>query len=223
MPNKNIQKSVVWDIYIRVFHWLLVILVATSFISIKYFDNLDLHFLSGYCIIGLLSFRIIWGLLGSQTARFKYFVKGPKAIIKYFKSLVTGKDYKPAYGHSPIAALSVIAMLLILIVQVFSGLFFFDEETFLEGPLAQYGSAAMSENARMYHPIGANLVLVIIGGHVLAIAIYYIFFKENLITPMITGWRKAREEKQLKVKHGVALICILFALIVVSIILYVKI
>lgn len=220
--KKDSHKAEVWDVYIRIFHWALTILVLTSFISIKYFDSLYVHFISGYCIIGLLVFRVSWGLFGSKTARFSNFIKGPKAIFKYFKSLSNRQEYKPSFGHSPIAALSVIAMLFILIAQVVSGLFFYDEEIFLEGPLAQYGSDTMTSNASYYHPIGANLVMIIIAAHLVAIAIYYIFFKENLVTPMITGWRKFYEQSELNVKHGIALFCILLALAIVSYIVYIS-
>lgn len=217
VSNKKTQKSAIWDVYIRIFHWSLTILVLTSYISIKFFDNLDLHFFSGYCIVGLLVFRLSWGLFGSETARFVNFVKGPTAIVKYLISF--GKN-KPSFGHSPIAAVSVIAMLLILIFQVVSGLFFYDEEIFLEGPLAQYGSNFMLDNAYLYHPIGANLVLFIIATHVIAIAIYYIFLKDNLITPMITGLKNFQFDKVLNVKHIVAIICIVIASGVVGSILY---
>lgn len=212
VANKNSHKSEIWDVYIRIFHWLLTILVLTSFVSIKYFDSLYVHFISGYCIVGLLVFRLAWGLFGTETARFKNFIKRPSVMIKYVKSLANPKDYKSSYGHSPIAAVSVVAMLLILIFQVVSGLFFFDDETFLEGPLALYGSDLMLDNAKLYHPIGANLILIIIWVHLLAIAVYYVFFKENLVSPMITGWRKFHEQKQLQVKHITAILCILVGL-----------
>ncbi|PCI86494.1 MAG: cytochrome B [Hyphomicrobiales bacterium] len=220
MKNGESHKSEVWDIYIRIFHWLLTFFVLTSFISIKYFDSLTVHFISGYCIVGLLVFRLVWGLFGSETARFKNFVKGPLAIVDYLKSLKNTPEHIASYGHSPIAAVSIMAMLFILIAQVFSGLFYYDEEIFLEGPLARYGSDFLLDNASYYHPIGANLVMLIIAVHLLAIAIYYIFFKQNLITPMIVGWRKSAEKKTLKVKHIGAFLCILSAFGVVAFVLF---
>ncbi|MGL1920631.1 MAG: cytochrome b/b6 domain-containing protein [Hyphomicrobiales bacterium] len=216
MQNNDNHKTKVWDGYIRVFHWLLVILILISFISIELFDNLDVHFMSGYAIVGLLIFRILWGVFGSHTAKFVNFVKGPSAIITYIKSLADSKTYKQSYGHSPIAALSVIAMLGILIMQVLSGLFLFDEESFLEGPLAQYGSDNLVSNATNYHPIGANLVLAIIAFHLIAIAIYYIFFKENLIKPMVTGVKNFHQKRELKFRHSVAIGCILCAAAIVG-------
>lgn len=220
MENKKTHKTEVWDVYIRIFHWLLTFFVLTSFISIKFFDSLYVHFISGHCIVGLLVFRLIWGLVGSETARFKNFIKGPAAILKYIKSLADGKKHKASYGHSPIAALSVIAMLLILIFQVLSGLFFFDEETFIEGPLAQYGPDGLLENARIYHPIGSKLVMIIIGVHLLALAVYYVFFKQNLIKPMIIGYKNSDEQRKLQVKQGVALLAIACAAGVVALIVY---
>lgn len=220
LQNNDNKKSKVWDVYIRIFHWLLVILILTSFISIEYFDNLDLHFMSGYGIVGLLTFRVLWGLFGSKTARFINFIKGPVTIIGYLKSMADPKTYKASYGHSPIAALSVIAMLGILIAQVTTGLFFFDDESFVEGPLAQFASYEMTENARSYHPIGANLVLAIIAFHIFAIAVYYIFFKQNLVKPMVTGWNDFHEKHELKVSHSIAILCIILAACLVGFVLY---
>lgn len=220
MSNKNNYKTQIWDIYIRVYHWLLAILVATSFISIKFFDSLDVHFLSGYSIVGLLIFRLIWGLFGSETAKFVNFIKSPFEIFKYMKSLLTIKGHKINYGHSPIAGLSVMAMLGILVAQTLSGLFFYDEEIFLSGPLAQYGSETIVNIAHYYHPIGANLVLTLIVIHLMAIAVYYFFLKDNLILPMITGWKKLNSQKHLDVKHVVAIFCMVFAAIIVTAIIY---
>lgn len=218
MSKYQSHKAQIWDIYIRIFHWLLTILVLTSFISIQYFDSLTVHFISGYCIVGLLTFRIVWGLFGSETARFFNFIKGPKVVLKYVKNI---KSAKPSFGHSPIAAISVVAMLLVLVFQVVSGLFFFDEETFLEGPLAAYAPDILLDNASFYHPIGADLIQIVIGVHLLAIAIYYVFFKQNLVSPMIVGWRNFYEKKHLTVKHFVAFLSILFALGIVAYIVYI--
>lgn len=99
-------------------------------------------------------------------------------------------------------------------------LYIFDDETFVEGPLAPYGSEALTGNAKFYHPIGSKLVLIIIAGHLLALAIYYIFFKENLVSPMIRGWKESQETKLLTVRHLVAAICILCAAGFVGYIIY---
>lgn len=220
MSENNKHRSVMWDIYIRVYHWLLAILVLVSFVSIEVFDNLDVHFMSGFGIIGLLVFRAVWGIFGSETAKFVNFVRHPSEIIKYMKSLVNPKTHKINYGHSPIAGLSVVAMLLILVFQVLSGLFYYDEEIFLEGPLAQYGSEGMLGMALNYHPIGANLVLTLVVIHLLAIAIYYFVYKDNLISPMIKGWREFDAKKILKVNHFIAIFCIVLAAVTVGLIAY---
>lgn len=220
MPNKNQEKAQIWDIYIRIYHWLLAILVIVSYSSIQFFDNLDVHFMSGFGIIGLLTFRLIWGLFGSETAKFMNFIKGPVYIFKYIKSLTNPANHKEIYGHSPIGALSVVGMLVIILAQVTTGLFFYDEEIFLEGPLAQYGSEQIQSLAQYYHPIGANLVLALVTIHLIAIAVYYFFFKNNLILPMITGLKAIKSNWAQKVNHTTAIIGIVLAASLVASIVY---
>ncbi|MCJ8325045.1 MAG: cytochrome b/b6 domain-containing protein [Rhizobiales bacterium] len=214
------SKTQIWDIYIRIFHWLLAVLVVISYSSIRFFDNLELHFISGFGIIGLLVFRIIWGVFGSETAKFVNFIKSPTQIYHYLKSLMHPSQHRATYGHSPLGALSVMAMLFILLFQVISGLFYYDEDIFLSGPLAHYGTEQVNIIAQNYHPMGANIILALVALHVLAIAVYFFIFKNNLILPMITGWKAYKSEWTLNVNHIIALVCIILAAILVAFIVF---
>ena len=123
----------VWDLPIRLFHWLLVACIIGSLVSIHLFDSaVELHAYFGYCILTLLLFRVIWGFVGSRHARFASFVPNRQSILDYLQ----GKA--PRFlGHNPIGALSVFALLFVLSVQVTTGLFVDDEIAF-QGPFAKY-------------------------------------------------------------------------------------
>src|SRR4029079_16675693 len=106
----------VWDLPVRLFHWLLVLLVAIS-LTRGYIGGTALpwHMRSGYCILALVLFRIVWGLMGSQTARFSDFIRGPSHVIGYARSLVKGASMFHA-GHNPLGGLMVVLMLLLLLL-----------------------------------------------------------------------------------------------------------
>ncbi len=150
---------------------------------------MQLHYWSGLTIVGLLVFRIYWGFAGSETARFSKFIKGPGPLLSY-----TGKlfkpDYRAAFGHNPLGALSVIAILLALIAQVGLGLFASDTDGLESGPLSPYVSYEVSKDAGNLHEDAWDILLILIGLHIAAIVFYLIVKRINLITPMITGSRK---------------------------------
>lgn len=178
-----------WDAPTRLIHWALVLLVAFSWWSAENralsFDMMMYHRWSGYAVIGLLVFRIYWGLVGGSTARFSDFVKGPRAIREY----LDGKA-RPALGHNPVGALSIIAMLLLLFAQVASGLFAVDIDGMESGPLSSFVDFDQGRVAAEVHELTFNLLLVLIALHVLAIAFYLVVKRNNLLGPMITGHKR---------------------------------
>ena len=180
-------KIKIWDIYIRVFHWLLLICILVSFISFR-LDEMDIHFISGHCVLALMIFRVIWGVLGSRTALFHSFIKGPGTVLNYLQNPNSDK-FKGMIGHSPIAALSVIAMLVVISVQVGTGLIS-DDEILLQGPLAQYVSGDLSYQATTYHGINAKLIIGLIVLHLAAIAFYRFIKKDDIVKPMVTGQKR---------------------------------
>lgn len=189
--NNEKSKVKVWDIYIRTFHWLLLICILVSFISVR-LDEMDIHFISGHCILALIIFRLIWGVVGSSTALFSNFIKGPGTILGYLKNPDSEK-FRRMIGHSPIAALSVIAMLVVISVQVGTGLIS-DDEILLQGPLAKYVSGDMSYQATTYHGINAKLIIGLIVLHLAAITFYRFIKKDDIVKPMITGRKRVSDE-----------------------------
>lgn len=171
----------VWDLPVRLFHWSIVVLIGLSWWSAE--KSLDrVHFWSGYGLLFLLLFRILWGFAGSSTARFAGFVRGPAAVAAYLRN---GQQRQA--GHSPLGALSVIAMLLALLVQVASGLIQFDEDDFIEGPLAGLVSYDTAVRAHDVHEVNFNILLGLIALHLLAVAYYHFVRGRSLVRPMLTG------------------------------------
>jgi cytochrome b len=173
-------KQPVWDLPIRLFHWLLAVLIGFSWWSAEY-DHTSWHIWSGCAILTLLIFRLLWGFVGSSTARFAGFIRGPRAMVDYLRGKWTG------IGHTPLGALSVVALLLAVSVQVGLGLFAEDEDGIVMGPLAKLVSSDTSDKVRDIHALWFYVVLGLIGLHVLAIVYYRLFRGQKLTRPMITG------------------------------------
>lgn len=171
----------VWDLPVRLFHWLLAALVAGSLVSVKLGGNAMVwHERCGIAILTLIAFRLIWGFVGSHHARFATFVRGPAAILASMQGRHRG------LGHSPLAALSVLALLGAVGFQAVSGLFASDDIAF-EGPLAARVSGTMSQWLTTLHKGNETILLGLIGLHVAAIAWYAIIKRRNLVRPMVTG------------------------------------
>lgn len=184
-PSPTIR---IWDLPIRLFHWLLAACVLGSFVTVKVGGFwMDYHFLFGYAIVALLIFRLIWGIVGPHHARFGRFIRGPRAIYDYLR----GKGSSGA-GHSPLGALSVIAMLAAIAVQAVTGLFA-NDGIMSEGPLVSQVSGATSDRMTGIHHLNETVLLVLIGLHILAIIWYAVVRKRRLVGPMITGDKKLSE------------------------------
>lgn len=180
-------KIRVWDLPLRLFHWSLLIAVAGLFITAEldefsWGDNaLQIHFYLGYTVLILLLFRMVWGLVGSQYARFNSFRINPIGAWQTLK----GKPYSPL-GHNPLGALSVYALLTSLSVQVVTGLLSNDSlDTY--APLALKISQDSSDLMTQYHKINQKILMALIVTHVLAIAVYHFKYRKPLTRTMITG------------------------------------
>lgn len=174
------RKQAVWDLPTRLFHWTLVALIGLSWWSAEE-GELDLHLWLGMAVLSLLIFRLLWGLFGSSTARFARFVRGPRAVLDYMRGKWTG------IGHSPLGALSVIALLALVGFQAGLGLFSSDEDGLMTGPLANAISLGLSERITDLHGDLFDVLLVLIGIHVAAVIFYLIVKRRNLVWPMVTG------------------------------------
>ena len=176
----------VWDLPTRLFHWLLVVLVALSFATGSIGGNaMQYHEWIGFAILIVLVFRITWGFAGSRASKFSDFVKGPATLWRYAVTLVRGKSER-YLGHNPLGGWSVLAMLLVLLVQAATGLFA-NDDIITEGPLYLWVSKPVSDWLSGIHRLNRYLILVLVATHVSAVLFYLLVKHENLIKPMITG------------------------------------
>ena len=182
----EIQTRVrVWDIPTRLTHWLIVVLVALCWWTAET-GRLEWHRWGGYVLLGLLIFRIYWGLVGSSTARFAGFVRGPRAIVRYLRG-----GWAEVPGHNPLGALSVVALLLLLVAQIALGLFAVDIDGIESGPLSLYVSFEAGRVASHWHCDLFNVLLGLIALHLVAVAWYVFVRKQPLVAAMVHGARAA--------------------------------
>lgn len=181
------MKSIlVWDIPVRLFHWALATSILFLFITAQIGGNaMEWHKKIGFFVIGLIAFRVVWGFVGTYHARFENFVRAPVTVITYAKNLFKN-DGEHYLGHNPMGALSVVALLTVVGFQTVTGLFS-NDDIMLEGPYASLVSKVVSDKITKLHQLNSDLILVLVGLHLAAIAFYAVFKKEQLIEAMLTG------------------------------------
>lgn len=178
----------IWDLPTRLFHWSLLLAVVVCYVSVK-FDNMTVHMLSGEFILALLIFRIVWGFIGSDTARFTQFLRSPIAAIRHLLHFPR-REPDTVIGHNEAGGWMVIVMLAILAVQVGSGLFANDTDSFIAGPLAGRISEEAGGQALMLHGFNFDLLKFVVLMHVLAIIGYALVKRHDLVRPMLTGKKR---------------------------------
>ena len=177
-----------WDPLVRVFHWSLVFFFLLAFATED--DWMNLHVWSGYAVAMLVGFRLLWGLIGTRTARFPTFVKSPRTAMRHLGAMFFGKA--PHYlGHNPAAAMMVVALLGSISLVAFSGMILIAAEG--QGPLAGTFFAAIGGEAmEEVHEFFANFTLLLVFAHVAGVVVSSLLEGENLVRAMITGRKKAR-------------------------------
>lgn len=184
-PAQPLQTVKVWDLPTRLFHWTLVALMIAQWLTAENSDTMNYHIWGGYAVLTLVLFRLIWGFVGSDTVRFRDFVRGPGAAIAYVQALLRGET--PLYlGHNPMGGWSILAMLALLLVQAGTGLFANDDIT-VEGPLYGWVSKSTSDWLTSVHQFNFNLLLAVIAVHIAAVLFYLFVKRENLVHPMLSG------------------------------------
>jgi len=199
----------VWDILVRIFHWSLAFFFILAYITGEELETV--HAWAGYIIIGLLVFRIIWGMIGSKHARFSNFIYSPANIVDYLKSLFTSKP-KHYLGHNPAGGAMIVAMLIFLSLSSWSGLKAYEAEG--KGPLAsaemnlvslaqaddwyeeehghgEHGGDHEDDFWEEIHEFFVNFTLLLVFLHLGGVFISSAIHRENLVKAMITG----RKEK----------------------------
>ena len=196
----SIKRIRLWDLPTRLFHWLLVLGVVASIVSGQLGGNLiEWHGKIGLFILGLIVFRLVWGLIGSTYARFAQFFPTPAKIKAYLRGEWRG------VGHNPLGAFSVFGLLGLVAFQVVSGLFSNDDIAFV-GPFFDLVSKDLSNRLTGLHKLSSNLLILLIGLHLAAIAFYARVKKDNLVKPMVLGWKETAEGESAKGAGFVALI-----------------
>lgn len=194
MATRSSAREYVWDVPTRIFHWLLVLLLGFSWWSAETY-RMDWHRYSGLAICGLLIFRILWGFFGTSTSRFLQFLKGPRAIWTYVRSGRGGTAAVPL-GHNPLGGWAVLAMLLVLVIQIMSGLFAVDIDGIESGPLSSLVDFDQGRFASDVHDLSFTVLQWLVVLHVLAILFYLMFKRRNLVAAMVTGYRGANGENR---------------------------
>lgn len=177
----------IWDLPTRLFHWTLVLLLFTSWLSARE-DWMRLHVWCGLTVLTLLLFRLLWGFVGSDTARFTHFVKSPVAAVRHLMHFFR-REPDVETGHNAAGGLMVVGMLAILLVQVGTGLCA-NDDVLTEGPLALFVGKARSDWLTHIHDLNFTLIEIVVAMHVLVIISYRVVKRQNLVWPMITGKKR---------------------------------
>jgi len=212
MMNNEIR---VWDPLVRIFHWSLVLAFTIAYLSGE--EESSLHIYAGYTVLGLITFRMLWGFIGTRYARFSNFVYSPGTVIQYLKSLLT-KNPKHYIGHNPAGGWMVITLLLCLFVATISGLKVYAIEEGL-GPLAgdtsltiisstyadsdeghdsEYEKNEHGEDEEEFweeiHEVSSNLMLLLIFLHIAGVIVSSRLHDESLVKAMFTGKKSSETE-----------------------------
>lgn len=186
---KQDDGRLVWDLPVRLVHWLIVLAVAgswaTHYAGVEWFAW---HRRLGYTVLVLVAFRIVWGFAGTRHARFRHFLRGPRAILDYLRGRATERPV----GHNPVGALGVVAMLGVLLVQAATGLVA-NDEIMNAGPFYGWIDPALSNRLTTLHRQSSDVLLVLIGVHVLAVAWHVLGQRRPLVSAMLTGRKSAAE------------------------------
>jgi len=177
----------VWDAPTRLFHWAIVVLMVFSYVCIQR-EWTQLHFISGYAVLALLLFRIAWGFVGSETSRFRMFLRNPVEGLRHLAAF--GKrEPDTEIGHNAAGGWMVLAMLAALVVQVATGLFS-NNDIDAKGPLAHRVSKATSDWISGLHAASFYVLLALVVLHILAIIAYAAFKRHDLVRAMVTGKKR---------------------------------
>ncbi len=191
--KETVSSGRVWDLPTRLFHWLLVALFAFLWFSGGESDALmEWHMRAGYALLALLLFRMVWGFVGSRRSRFADFLVSPVAAWRYGRDFLRGRA--PAWdGHNPLGGWMVLVMLVLLLAQTVSGLFATDDIS-LAGPLNGTVSSALAGALTDFHGFNINLLLVLAGLHVAAVAAHRLR-GERLTAAMISGRKRGAADQ----------------------------
>jgi cytochrome b len=181
------QGRRVWDLPVRIFHWLLVLVICGSWITSEFSSTaFRWHEYCGYTVLVLVCFRLLWGVVGTRHALFANFLRGPREILAYARRLTSSAAYRPSVGHNPLGGWVVVTMLLLLLTQGLTGLFA-NDGVINTGPLFGWISLSRSDFLTTIHHRVFHVLQAIVGLHIIAAALYFFVRRDNLVLPMLTG------------------------------------
>jgi cytochrome b len=184
------ERKLVWDLPVRLFHWTLVLLFAASWLTAE-FGLMDLHFYSGYAIATLVLFRLAWGVAGPRYARFSSFLAGPATVFRYLREWLRGSGPEPA-GHTPPGGWMILLLLTLLAAQVATGMIN-SHDGLDAGPWYWAASDSLRALGHAWHERLFDLLLVLAGVHILAVLLYRLRPGIDLVKPMFTGRKRTVE------------------------------
>jgi len=181
------RRIKVWDLPVRLFHWLLVALILAAWVT-QYLDRMSLHVWIGESILTLLLFRVVWGFVGSDTARFSWFLRSPVAALRHLAHLWR-REPDREIGHNAAGGWMVLVMLALIGLQAGTGLCAndLDDGGDTEGPLMHLVGKDRSDWLTHIHALNFKVIEAVIVLHVLAIVAYAVLKRHNLVRPMVTG------------------------------------
>ena len=184
----------VWDGWVRLTHWLVVVLVAVCWWTGEK-GQMQWHKLAGYGALGLVLFRVWWGFAGGQTARFSGFLRGPRAVLAYASGLFR-REHKVTLGHNPMGGWSVLLLIGLLLAVTLLGLVSVDIDGIESGPLSWMVSFDSGRFAAEWHERLFDALLVVVAIHVAAVLFYLFVKRENLIGAMVGGYKRVPDQPE---------------------------
>ena len=190
------NKTLIWDWPLRAFHWLLVLSLAGSWITAEAgLEWAQTHRLLGYFTLGLILFRIIWGALGPRHSRFTESITGPTSLWKSLSELLE-RSPSSYPGHSPIGGWASLALIALVGIQATSGLFISDD-IFNSGPYNSVVGKDLASTLGWLHHTNFDILLIAVSAHVLVMAWYRLRKNQDLVLPMITGFKSMSSEHEI--------------------------
>lgn len=184
MSNGDRIVVVVWDAPTRLFHWLTAVLVAAAYATWR-LNWMEWHSRVGTVLLALLIFRLLWGLFGSDTARFSHFIASPRTSVRQLAHIFRREPDRQA-GHNPAGGWMVLLLLALLLGETLTGVYI-DNDIANVGPLTEFTPAPIADAIEALHATFWNALLVAIALHIAAILVYAMAKQHNLLVPMITG------------------------------------
>jgi cytochrome b len=178
------RLELVWDLPVRLFHWLVVVLVGAAYVTVR-LNWIDWHVRIGETLLALVLFRLLWGCFGSETARFRNFLASPVAALRHLRH-VFRRDPDVQVGHNPAGGWMVLLLLALLLGETLSGLYVYNDVAD-EGPLSEWVPAPIANAISTLHAVLWDALLAAVILHVLAILLYAVVKGHNLLRPMVTG------------------------------------